>query len=123
LPASPRINILPPTPHDSQETAQHPTFTTPPLPPLLNVPSRADADPSDVASAPTITNSPIPPPETRHSASPPPAQLRRSPRLLSPTPSGAPSASRSRSTTPQSNLKKRVGTSEDRGEVKRGRKG
>jgi hypothetical protein len=125
LPASPRIHIVPATPHDSQETAQHATLISPPLPALLDVPSNANAnaDPRDVASAPTNTDDVTPPAlETQHSsAPPPPPQLRCSPCLLSPAPTGAPSGSCSRSTT-QPNLKKRVGTSEDRGEEKWGRK-
>jgi hypothetical protein len=123
----PAIHVVPATPQDSQEKGEHPISTPPMLPPLhvSSSPPAADAAVSasaamsivslqlpamtDPSSQPCLSISP------RHS--PPPPQLRRSPRLLSPNPSGL----RSRSTTPQPNPKKRVGASQDRAEAKRGR--
>jgi hypothetical protein len=138
------IQIIPATPQDSQEMMQPTTMVAPPLPPLftaMTLTERAAAPLASglvpPASAVDIIASPRPsprPPQLRQSPrlltpvpqfspsprpSPPPAQLRRSPRGLTTGPSGL----RSRSTTPQPNPKKRAGgTSEDRGETKRGRK-
>ena len=110
----PRVHVVPATPQ-APEASTMPM--APPLPALLP----ADADTTESASQ-------IPPAELRRSrrllspepAYPPPPRpepLCRSPRRLSPAPSNLVS----RGDTPQPN-KKRAGTSEDRDDVKRGRK-
>jgi hypothetical protein len=118
---APPINIIPATPQDSQEMPSQATLVAPPLPPLLTATSLPEQEAATPASRrsprlqspgpshPQLSPSPRP--------TPPPAHLRRSPRGHTPDPSGL----HSRSTTPQPNLKKRRGTSEDRGDAKRGR--
>jgi hypothetical protein len=123
----PAIHVVPATPQDSQEKGEHPISTPPMLPPLHVSSSPPTADAAVSASAATSIASLQLPAMTDPSSqsrlsisprhSPPPPQLRRLPRLLSPNPSGL----RSRSTTPQPNPKKRVGASQDRAEAKRGR--
>lgn len=123
---APSIQVVPATPQDSQETVQHATSVAPPLPQLPVSILLADADAAAAEPTSAVSNLislQLPDPSSQRLSpsphpSPPPPQLRRSPRLLSPDPSGL----RSRSTTPQPNPKKRVGTSEERAEAKRGRK-
>ena len=149
--AVPGIYIIPAMPQDSQEMPQRPMTVAPPLPPLItptSVPEATAVTAATPASAvtsiasphpspprtqvrrsprlrspgPSVIPSTNPPPQPQLSTlphpSPAPAQLRRSPRDLTPGPAGL----HSRSPTPQPNPKKRVGTSEDRGATKRGRK-
>jgi hypothetical protein len=111
FPTGPPIHIIPATPQDSQEVAQHVTTAAPPLPPLLIAMTSADANADQGLAAVTR-------PSTSPHPTPPPPQLCRSPQLLS---AGLPPI-HSRSTTPLANLKKQLGTSEDREEAKQGRK-
>jgi hypothetical protein len=118
-PTGPLIKVVPATPQDSQESVQRMTSVDVSLPRLLQHPSIPNADPVEPVTVSTSNVFvPTAPPSALalHSPHPsPPPQLRRSPRHLSP-------ALPSRSTTPQPNPNKRVGTSNDREEVKRGRK-
>ena len=126
LPCGPPINIVPATPQTSQEAARHVTTVAAPLAFPCTATSLAEANIAKPVSAvgtsvslepPVIVDTTETQPLSPHPA-PPPPQLCRSPCLLSSALPGLPS----RSTTPQPNLKKRAGGSEDGGEAKRGRK-
>jgi hypothetical protein len=136
----PPIHVVPATPQSSQEVARQTIPMAPPLPILQAATSLPDAEAMESAlasnrnvslSPPLITDTSRTSLSPSHRPSPSPARLLQSPRP-SPPPheplcqlphlSPGPSHLVSRSNTPQPNTKKRAGTSEDRDEVKQGRK-